>query len=504
MNGWDGRRAAEAGDPDSAPGSLLAEAAVAGEIGAWRWDVGSGQLSWSLNLEGVGFRNAVDSGGSFEGFGAEVHPDDRDRIVRELRQAADNANAYRLEFRLPPSSDETISWVQVRGRVVRDGFDRATALTGVCQDITEFKTAEAELALRARQQEAVVHLGERALSGAKQEEIFSETVAAVADLVSADFAEILEISQDRDTLNRRAGHGWREDLVDQSIATSEPESHAGFTIREPQPVVFNDIRTEARFRLSDAARAHGVISGASVTIGGKDGMPFGVLAVYCTRLRCISDTDVRLLQSVANVLGSAIRAAQDHERSELLIGELRHRVGNLFSLVQALHRQTGQNAHDAQDLELKFGARLAALASAHALILEGGWHKTSIRSLLETTLAPYREKVVFTGTDVRMPADAAFSFSMALHELATNANKYGALSSKDGRLVVDTRSEPDPLGNKLVLIWDEQDGPPAPEAKSEGFGSKLISQVVERQLGGLVTREVQENGLKVSIEFPVR
>jgi two-component sensor histidine kinase len=103
-----------------------------------------------------------------------------------------------------------------------------------------------------------------------------------------------------------------------------------------------------------------------------------------------------------------------------------------------------------------------------------------------------------------MSADAAFSFSMALHELATNANKYGALASPEGRLVIDTRSEPDPLGNKLVLVWNEHDGPPPPEAKSLGCGSKLISQVVERQLSGQVTREVQGDGLKVTIEFPVR
>jgi two-component sensor histidine kinase len=503
MNGWNGRHAAGSGDPDSAYG-LLAEAASAGEIGGLRWDAASGLLTWSFNLEVLGLNRPNKSQGDVEAFGNKLHADDRDRVMQELRDAPEKGDRFRSEFRLPPRRDGTTLWIQARGRVIRDSAGSATALIGICQDITEFKTAEAELGLRARQQEAVVHLGERALSGAKQEEIFDEAVTAVARLVSADYAEILEISQDRDSLNRRAGHGWRDDLVGQSTATSEPDSQAGFTMREPTPVVFHDIRSEDRFRLSDTARLHGVQSGASVTVAGKDGKPFGVLAVYCTRARCISDTDVRFLQSVANVLGSAIRSAQDHERSELLIGELRHRVGNLFSLVQALHRQTGQNAQDAQDLELKFGARLAALASAHSLILEEGWHKTSIRSLLETTLAPYRDRVVFTGTDVRMPADAAFSFSMALHELATNANKYGALSSPDGRLVVDTRSEPDPLGNKLVLVWDEQDGPPPPEAKSEGFGSKLISQVVERQLGGMVTREVQDNGLKISIEFPVR
>jgi two-component sensor histidine kinase len=226
--------------------------------------------------------------------------------------------------------------------------------------------------------------------------------------------------------------------------------------------------------------------------------------VYCKRIRCISATDVRFLQSVANVLGSAIRVAQDQERKELLIGELRHRVGNLFSLVQALHRQTGQSAEDAHDREMKFGARLAALAGAHALILEGGWQKASLRALLQTTLAPYIERVSFTGPDVHLPADAAFSFAMALHELATNANKYGALSDPAGRLLIESNSVPDALGRKLVLVWKECDGPPPPEVvESEGFGSRLIAQVVERQLNGKVTRATEPDGLRITIEFPI-
>jgi two-component sensor histidine kinase len=105
---------------------------------------------------------------------------------------------------------------------------------------------------------------------------------------------------------------------------------------------------------------------------------------------------------------------------------------------------------------------------------------------------------------VELPADAAFSFSMALHELATNAAKYGALSDVRGRLCIDTKSVPDALGETLVLVWNEQDGPPPPEATNEGFGSRLIAQVVERQLGGRVRREVEADGLRFTIEFPIR
>ncbi len=484
--------------------AALREGIFAGEVGVWRWEVASDRLVWSRNMEAIHHVPPGSHDGTFSSYARDIHPDDRERVLGIVRQALADGDRYAVQYRLPPGPLNSIRWVEARGRVVRAADGRAIRMTGICQEITAYKEAEAELGLRARQQEAVATLGERALVGATQEEIFTEAVKLVAELVEADFAEILELSQERDTLLLRAGSGWSDDLVGQPAATSGADTQVGVTLRSNTPVVVSDFTTEERFGRPDRLAAHDVQSGASVVIAGSQGNPFGVLAVYCKRVRCTSSTDVRFLQSVANVLGSAIRSAQDDERKELLIGELRHRVGNLFSLVQALHRQTGQNAQDAADLEMKFGARLAALASAHAMILDGGWQKTSLRGLLETALAPYIERVVFSGTDVRVPADAAFSFSMALHELATNANKYGCFSAPEGRLFVDTGCKPDALGQKLVLEWKERDGPPPPEAESEGFGSKLISQVVERQLGGQVTREVEADGLRFTIEFPIK
>ncbi len=486
-----------------ASNTMLREGIFAGGVGVWRWEIDDGALIWSENMEELHRLPAGSFDGTLESFARGIHPEDRERVLAAIRGAVKSGERLNLQYRLRPGVLESTRWIESRGRVLRSAEGGAACMTGTCQDITAHMNAEAELALRARQQEAVAQLGERALAGAERDEVFAEAVRIAAEMTGADFAEILELSQDRDTLERRAGHGWHDDLSGQFAATSEADTQDGMTLRSKMPLQVTDFAMDDRFTLPERLARHGVQSGATVMIPGTEGNPFGILAVYCKKVHCTSATDVRFLQSIANVLSSATRAAQDDERKELLIGELRHRVGNLFSLVQALHRQTGQNAEDARDLEMKFGSRLASLASAHSMILEGGWQKTSVRSLLETTLAPYIERVSFTGTDVRMPADAAFSFSMALHEMATNANKYGALSNDKGRLAIDCRAVPDALGQKLVLVWNEHDGPPPAESENEGFGSKLISQVVERQLGGVVTRIVQRDGLKFTIEFPI-
>jgi two-component sensor histidine kinase len=492
----------DAGRGRTGPAAAMREGVLAGDVGVWRWDIDTDRLFWAGNVEAIHRLPPKSFDATLETFASNIHPEDRERVLAALRKAAEGGQCS-FDYRLRPGPLGAIHWVEARGTALTDAAGRIVAVTGICQEVTVRKTIEAELAMRARQQEAVAQLGESALSGANLDEIFGEAARLAADLAEAEYAEILELSPERDTLVMRAGVGWNDNLVGHPVSTSDPGTVAGEALRSRRAVVVNDFGAEEGIKLSERRAAHGVQSGAGVTIGGSDGNPFGVLAIYCRRVRCTSATDVRFLQSVANVLGSAIRSAQDQERKELLIGELRHRVGNLFSLVQALHRQTGQNARDAHDLELKFGARLAALASAHSLILEGGWQRASLRSLLEKTLAPYIERVTFSGADVKLPADAAFSFSMALHELATNANKYGALSGAKGRLLIESRTEPDALGRKLVLVWKETDGPPPPRAEVEGFGSKLIAQVVERQLGGLVTREVEPDGLRFTIEFPV-
>jgi two-component sensor histidine kinase len=504
MAAGEDRRSMAGTEAPSPPEAVLRDGIAAADVGVWRWTVPTGKLVWSDNLEAIHRLPPGAFDGTFEAFIADIHPEDRDRVAATIKEALAGGDKYIVQYRLPPGPLGSVRWLEARGRVRHDARGAPLHMTGICQDVTAQKNTEAELALRARQQEALAQLGEIALSGGSLDDVFGEAVRTTAELAEADFAEILELAAEREVLALRAGHGWHSSTDEDTAATSDAGTPIGAALRSRKPVSVTDFENDDRFPRPARLTAHGIQSGATVVIPGLDGNPFGVLAVWCQRIRCISETDIRFLRSVAHILGSAIRAAYDLERRELLIGELRHRVGNLFSLVQALHRQTGQSAHDARDLEMKFGARLAALASAHALILEGGWHKASLRQLLEAALSPFIERVAFAGQDCKIPAEAAFSFSMALHELVTNAAKYGAFSGPDGRLKIDTGSAPDALGEKLVLVWKECDGPPPAEAGEEGFGSKLIAQVVERQLGGKVERAVERDGLRFTIEFPIR
>ena len=117
-----------------------------------------------------------------------------------------------------------------------------------------------------------------------------------------------------------------------------------------------------------------------------------------------------------------------------MIRELRHRSGNLFAQLLALFSQTARTSRSVPDLVTKYQARVLALANAHRLITEGGWRSTSLTDLLRVLLTPYLERVTLAGPDVFLEPDPSFALSSAVHELATNASKYGSLSVPDGQL----------------------------------------------------------------------
>jgi two-component sensor histidine kinase len=155
------------------------------------------------------------------------------------------------------------------------------------------------------------------------------------------------------------------------------------------------------------------------------------------------------------------------------------------------------------DLVTKYEARVLALANAHRLITEGGWRSTSLADLLRVLLAPYLDRVSFTGPDVFLEPDPSFALSSAVHELATNASKYGSLSVDSGRLTLEWNVNRTPQGLTLEFDWKERGGPPARRTRKPGFGSRLIGMVIERQLNGAMHRTFGPDGLDARLVIPL-
>jgi two-component sensor histidine kinase len=177
----------------------------------------------------------------------------------------------------------------------------------------------------------------------------------------------------------------------------------------------------------------------------------------------------------------ALRKAQ--KQQALLIDELRHRVKNTLATVQSIATQTFTRAP--HDQRATFSARLHALAKAHDLLARRNWNQASITDVVSQALEPFhqkaRDRIAFEGPDVLLAANKALSLAMALHELATNAAKYGALSNDAGKIRIhwDIAGHAEHFYVCLRLIWREQGGPTVKRPSRKGFGTFLIERIME-------------------------
>ena len=208
------------------------------------------------------------------------------------------------------------------------------------------------------------------------------------------------------------------------------------------------------------------------------------------------------------------------ERSDLLARELNHRVKNLFSVILSIVSMSGRGAsEEVRGAVARLRERIYALSLAHA-VSQGQLDQEIIglRQLLASTLAPYRgdagaseeaARIVFDGPPVEVPVKAVTPLGLVMHELATNAAKYGALSVPEGRIAVTwERLAPGHGdgeigdGRALRLTWTERGGPPTTEPDHEGFGSIMLRQAA-RQLQGSVERRWTEDGLEAELRLPL-
>ncbi|MEP0456821.1 MAG: HWE histidine kinase domain-containing protein [Roseibium sp.] len=209
---------------------------------------------------------------------------------------------------------------------------------------------------------------------------------------------------------------------------------------------------------------------------------------------------------IVGVIGIAVDLTHKRENEKqmhLVMRELTHRSKNLLAVIQAMARQTAARTADKEQFVSSFSARLQAIAASHDLLVSHSWYGAEIgelvRAHLAQTMDPSSPQIHMEGEPLQVTADAAQNLGLALHELTTNALKYGALSVPSGKVDIEWRR----VEGQVTLDWKERDGPPvAAVPDRRGFGRVLLERLVGASLDGDVTLSFDPDGLRCKIKFP--
>lgn len=194
------------------------------------------------------------------------------------------------------------------------------------------------------------------------------------------------------------------------------------------------------------------------------------------------------------------------EHRELLVGELNHRIKNVMATVQAIASQTLKSATSLEEARATFGARLIALSKSHDLLTRENWAGADLWDIVSATMEPHSgrsNRFRIEGPHLWVVPSAALSIALALHELATNAAKHGALTAEDGRVDITWQLVGDGRDRRLSMRWSESGGPPVVPPTRKGFGSRMVQQVLGAELGGTVSVAFETSGVVCTIDAPM-
>jgi two-component sensor histidine kinase len=225
------------------------------------------------------------------------------------------------------------------------------------------------------------------------------------------------------------------------------------------------------------------------------------------------DLHVEPLRDVTGELVGLTCAAVDvTERKEgeahlrMLMRELTHRSKNLLAVIQGMARQTARHAKSTEAFLELFNARLQALATSHDLLVQEGWHSASLGELIRSQLGHYFDRRAsqfsLDGPHVLLKPEATQSLGLALHELATNAAKYGALSTPDGRVAIKWARTQEGEGAGVEILWTESGGPAVTSPQQRGFGSLVIERNLARSVEANVDLTFMSEGVRCRILIP--
>ncbi len=433
-------------------------------VGTWIWEVPADRVTADERFAQYFDLDPVEctTGLPLSRVTSSIHPDDQERIASAISEALGRGGPFRARYRVR-QRDGAYCWVEANGRAELDDNGAPLRFPGVLIDISS------QLALEAERDRAV--------------EILRGFVEAVPGVVYAKDLEGRFLMANRGTT---------------ALLGTEPEHYLGLTDLD----VLADKAEAAKIMETDRrVMTTGVEEQVEEDVRLADGTP----AVWLSTKAPLRNAD----GAVIGLIGSSVditdrRMAEERER--MLAREVDHRGKNLLAVVQSIVQLT--RAATIEDFIATISGRIAALSRSHTLLAASRWHGAELRAIVQEELAPFANaragRVTIDGAPLNLRPDAAQTLALVFHELATNAAKYGALSTESGQLEIRWAVDAvDPDTAQLNIAWTEAGGPSVAAPTAMGFGSTIIRAGIERQLRGRVVKTWRPEGLLCQVNVPM-
>ena len=381
---------------------------------------------------------------------------------------------------------------------------------GFLRDISDRRAAEERLQRQARETQLLFEITSMATESGSFEEALKASLAAICQLTGWPVGHALVLQRGGRPELVSTGV-WHEEAP--GVAAALREATAGLRFTPGVGVPGRILETGEPTWVSDTS-ASGFFVRKGLGFGAAFGFPvksegqiIAALEFFSHEAAPPNDELILTARTLGEQVGRVLERKRTEEHQRLLLNELNHRVKNTLAIIQSIAAQTFRGDVPAPDARRAFESRLAALAGAHDLLTRRSWEAAPLRQLIGQAgigCGAAEGRLHVEGEDVELAPRTAVSIAMALHELCTNAVKYGALSTDEGRVAVSwTLGRGEGGERRLRLLWQESGGPPVSPPSSRGFGSRMIERALAAELGGTVELQFLPEGVRCVVEAPL-
>ena len=432
-------------------------------MATWELDLDSMEGEWSPNrFDLLGLVRRPDLRGTVEDWLDRIVVEDREMAREAAYRCFEQGEPYSIEYRIRRADTGEERWLQSYGSRIQQDSERTPRFVGVSFDITERRRAEEEL----RDSET------RFRTIFEQANDFLITLSLEQRLISVNPAVLSALGYtEEEVLGRPISDFMDPDQYAVSLAAFEQKLAKG-----------GSTRLTIKVRAKDGRELVWEINSQLTT--DAEGKPTGVHAI-------------------ARDMTEAKRA-ETHLR--LLIDELNHRVKNTLAIVQGIAQQSFKDDVSPAAARAAFEGRLAALSEAHNLLTREHWGLVSMTQIIGDAVAPHAggpDRFTLEGPDLAIMPKTAISLALAIHELATNAVKHGALSRSTGRVAIRWARVRGEGPARLSLVWEESGGPEVRVPDKRGFGTRMIERGLAAELAGSVKIDFRPEGVVCTVDAPL-